>query len=226
MKEVQCWKAVNNVTFDNQSMEKYSTEKKTEDDTNGIWFLNHKECCVEAYEHPEHINEIFATNIPMKQHHHPEVSAAKEKELAKWEEFNAYSEVEYTGSQHVLSSRWVITRKSDESVKARLVVRGFEEMDYPQSDSPTASNNSLKLFFALAANEQMRIKSMDVTSAFLQGAPLSRLVYMEPPAERQNRDVIWKLNKSVYGLYDASRKWFQAVKPELLSLGMKPSSTW
>ena len=46
-----------------------------------------------------------------------------------------------------------MTRKSDGSVKARLVVRGFEELEYLQSDSPTASNNSLKLFFALAANE-------------------------------------------------------------------------
>ena len=104
------------------------------------------------------------------------------------------------------------------------MVRGFEEVEYPQSDSPTASNNSLKLFFALAANEFMKIKSMDVTSAFLQGEQLRRKVFMEPPAERQKCGSIWKLNKSVYGLYDASRKWFQAVKPQLLSLGMKPVS--
>ena len=132
--------------------------------------------------------------------------------------------MKYTGKEHILSSRWVITRKSDGSVKARLVVRGFEEPDYPQSDSPTASNNSLKLFFALAGNESMRIKSMDVTNAFLQGEPLSRKVYMEPPAEVQRDGYIWKLNKSVYGLYDASRKWFQAVKPELINLGTKAVS--
>ena len=65
---------------------------------------------------------------------------------------------------------------------------------------------------------------MDVTSAFLQGEPLSRKVFMEPPAEVQRDGYIWKLNKTVYGLYDASRKWFQAVKPELLKLGMKPVS--
>ena len=61
----------------------------------------------------------------------------------------------------------VITRKSDGSVKARLVVRNFEEVENPQSDSPKASNNSFKLFFVLAANEFMKIKSMDVTSVFL-----------------------------------------------------------
>ena len=68
----------------------------------------------------------------------------------------------------------------------------------------------------------MKIKSMDVTNAFLQGEPLKRNVYMEPPAERSQDGIIWKLNRSVYGLYDASRKWFQAVKPELLDLGLKP----
>ena len=47
---------------------------------------------------------------------------------------------------------------------------------------------------------------------------------MEPPAKLQVDGYIWKLNKSVYGLYDASRKLFQAVKPELLKLGMKPVS--
>ena len=224
VKDVQCWEIIKQVTFDNQTTDKAQTEPKPENDVHGIWFMNHKECCVEVYETPEDINEVFATNIPNKLHHHPEVISAKEKELDKWLEFNAASGVENTGKEHVLSSRWVITRKSDGSVKARLVVRGFEELEYPQSDSPTASNNSLKLFFALAANELMKVKSMDVTSAFLQGEPLKRKVYMEPPAERQQAGMIWKLNRSVYGLYDASRKWFQAVKPELLDLGLKPVS--
>lgn len=35
---------------------------------------------------------------------------------------------------------------------------------------------------------------------------------------------MWKLQKSAYGLYDASRKWFFAVKAELVELGMKPVS--
>ena len=223
VKEVEGWKIIKNVTFD-QINEKESKETNDEDETHGIWFMTHKECCVDIFEEPEDITEVLATNIPTKHHHHPEVQEAKMKELSKWKEFQASTEVEYTGHQHVLSSRWVITRKSDGSVKARLVVRGFEEVEYPQSDSPTASNNSLKLFFALAANESMKLKSMDVSSAFLQGAPLERKVYMEPPAERQKKGMIWKLNKSVYGLYDASRKWFQAVKPELQALGMRSVS--
>ena len=35
------------------------------------------------------------------------------------------------------------------------------------------------------ANESMQVKSMDVTSAFLQGEQLSKKVFMEPPAKVQ-----------------------------------------
>ena len=202
---------IDKVTFSNQTTENKTTSSRgmeTEDESSGVWFLSHKTCCIEDFENPDDVTNVFATNIPSKEHHHPDVIAAKHKELSKWEEFKAAEEVPYTGREHVLSSRWVITRKSDGSVKARLVVRGFEEQDYPQSDSPTASNNSLKLFFALASNECMNIRSMDVTSAFLQGEPLARKVFMEPPAEVKRQGFVWKLNKSVYGLYDASRKWF------------------
>ena len=59
--------------------------------------MNHKKCCVDVYETTEDINEVFATNIPNKLHHHPEVVSAKEKELAKWSEFKAAQGVEYSG---------------------------------------------------------------------------------------------------------------------------------
>ena len=38
-------------------------------------------------------------------------------------------------------------------VKARLVVRGFEEDNKVQVDSPTASKSTLRIAFAVIANE-------------------------------------------------------------------------
>ena len=43
---------------------------------------------------------------------------------------------------------------------------------------------------------------------------------MEPPAELKKEGIVWKLKKSVYELYDASKKWWLAVKQELIALGM------
>ena len=123
-----------------------------------------------------------------------------------------------------ISSQLVVTEKSPQEFKARLVVRGFEEEVYPQSDSPTASRESFKTFLALAANQSFHIKNMDVKSAFLQGTPPDREVNMEPPWELKKPGIVWKLKKTVYGLYDASRSWYFAVKEKLVSFGMKSVS--
>ena len=90
--------------------------------------------------------------------------------------------------------------------------------------SPTASQESYKLFLSTAANENFKLKQLDVSSAFLQGSPIDREVYMKPPPEAEKDGIVWKLKKSCYGLYDASRKWFLAVKEQLTKIGMKTVS--
>ena len=45
-----------------------------------------------------------------------------------------------------------------------------------------------------------------------------------PPKKFSQQGTLWKLNKCVYGLVDASRHWFLRVKKELLSLGCKSST--
>ena len=64
----------------------------------------------------------------------------------------------------------------------------------------------MKLFLAISANDNFKLKSLDVTSAFLQGEKLDRDVYVIPPLEARKPGILWKLQKSAYGLYDASRK--------------------
>ena len=167
---------------------------------------------------------VFAAEVPKKYHNDPKIVEAKEEEMRRWNEYDTVEQVTQTNNMQVISSRWVVTEKESGKYKARLVVRGFEETVYPQSDSPTASRDSFKTFLALAANEEMQIKNMDVKSAFLQGTPLDREVFMEPPSEYKKTGIVWKLKKTVYGLYDGSRSWYFAVKDELKSLGMKSIS--
>ena len=59
---------------------------------------------------------------------------------------------------------------------------------------------------------------MDVTTAFLQGRPIERDVYLRPPkATKEDPNTIWKLNVTVYGLADAQKAWFETVKDFFLS---------
>ena len=63
-----------------------------------------------------------------------------------------------------------------------------------------------------------------VTTAFLQGNPLQRDIYIQPPPEKDKPGKTWNLLKAWHGLYDASRKWYMAVKETLLDMRMKSVS--
>ena len=51
---------------------------------------------------------------------------------------------------------------------------------------------------AIAANENFTIRALDVTNAFLQGKPLEREVFVEPPKDLKKPGIIWKPKKTVY----------------------------
>ena len=108
-------------------------------------------------------------------------------------------------------------------VKARLVCRGFEEMIKVQADSPTGNKETLRMVLALTASYGWQVKSGDVKNAYLQGEKLERDVFMEPPPEAKKNNTIWKLEKAVYGMNDAGRRWYFKVEETLTNLGAEKS---
>ena len=153
---------------------------------------------------------------------------AKENELSNWKENSVFTEVDDCGQDRI-QCRWVCTAKdsSDGKIrKARLVAKGFQdvEADSTRSDSPTCAKESLRMVLMLIAANKWNLCSMDIKTAFLQGKKFDRDVFLMPPREaRVKEGKIWKLNKCVYGLTDASRVWYLTVREELVKLGMKPS---
>ena len=154
------------------------------------------------------------------------IEEAKEIEIQNWRNFNVFEETVDKG-QSTISTRWVITEKKNVDntpiIKARLVVRGFEEEDRSQCDSPTASKSTMRTFLLVSANEGWAPQTIDIKSAFLQGKPIERDIYIQPPAGFSENGTIWKLKKVVYGLNDAARNWYFSVAEELQRLGLKQS---
>ena len=223
LNEVESWKVVKSVSFSQDKQKTKHTAGK-DDEQNGVQFMKSWYTVNNSAQGLENVNQVFAVEIPKKFHDHPIILEAKKEELKRWKDYDTVQQVNRGMDMNVLTSRWVVSEKGENQVKARLVVRGFEEEVYPQSDSPTASKESFKTFLAIAANQEFSIKNMDVKSAFLQGTNLKREVYMEPPIEVRKPGIVWKLKKTVYGLYDASRSWYLAVKQELKTFGMKSVS--
>ena len=166
-------------------------------------------------------HDVYAIQIPRAQQNDNECLKAKKEELQKLQDFNVYTEIEYTG-QTCISTRWVVMKKG-ENIKARLVARGFQEHEEIRVDSPTVGKSVTRIGLTIAASRQWEIKSMDIKSAFLQSDDLDRDVFLIPPKEAKTEGKIWKLNKCLYGLNDASRQFFISLSMELKKLGCKQS---
>ena len=123
---------------------------------------------------------IYTVEVPVREHKKPEVIEAKAKEIENLEKYGVFEEVE---GQETIDSRWVITRKEKadgqkQKVKGRLVAKGFQEKEAPQSDSPTMLRESMKMFFTVAANEDFELRKIDIRAAFLQARQLDRNVFL------------------------------------------------
>jgi hypothetical protein len=109
-----------------------------------------------------------------------------------------------------ITLKWVFKLKRDEAGaivkhKARLVARGFmqwEGIDFDDTFAPVARMESVRLLFALAAQEGWRVHHMDVKSAFLNG-DLKEEVYMHQTpgfAIPGKEGMVLRLRKALYGL--------------------------
>ena len=85
-----------------------------------------------------------------------------------------------------------------------LCARGFKEEQNFRTDSATCSREGLHLTCSMIASSKWTLNSLDVKTAFLHGKAIERTVYVRPLKEA-NTSQVWKLQKCVYGLADASK---------------------
>ena len=227
-RDVEYWKYLKKpkVNFQEQNdvflVSEHSLESETMEENKKI---DEKSMEVEGifYLRREFPVEVLAALVEPKDYDHPEVKEAMNDELMKWERFGAYEIVTDDG-QDTIDGRWVVNKKEahdglKKDYKARYCLRGFKELEKPRSDSPTVDRISSNLFYAIAANEGWNVESIDVTSAFLQGEPLDRDIFVVPPKEANIPGMLWHMKKAAYGLSDASRRWWIKVIEFLIKLG-------
>ena len=139
-------------------------------------------------------------------HNHLHYKQVKLKELGSWIYNHVYKTVE-NQNQECIPVRWVCSVKP----KARLIACSFDDsLCTFDKESPAVSKDTLRALLSTIITDNLNLKSIVIKTAFLQGEFLRRDVYFEPPSEAHCDNYhIWKLNKCVYGLTDASLMWFK-----------------
>ncbi|KAK8595246.1 hypothetical protein V6N13_123126 [Hibiscus sabdariffa] len=99
-----------------------------------------------------------------------------------------------------------------QTYKGRLVAKGFgqiHDIDYDETFSHVAMFKYIRILLAVAAFHDYEIWQMDVKTAFLNGK-LEEDVYMTQPEDfvtLENARKVCKLQRSIYGLKQASQSW-------------------
>ena len=94
--------------------------------------------------------EVNVEMIPRNRHGEANCVKAKQTELQKLQDFDTYEEIEDQGQSRI-STTWVLCMKGD-NVRARLVARGFEDVEGFRRDSPTVVKSVMRLMLAIASS--------------------------------------------------------------------------
>ncbi|GJT57305.1 retrovirus-related pol polyprotein from transposon TNT 1-94 [Tanacetum coccineum] len=124
-----------------------------------------------------------------------------------------------------------IKHKADgaiERYKARVVAKGFnqkEGIDYTKTFAPVAKMVRVSTLLNIAVQSGWIIKQMYVNNAFLQGDLHEDVCMQIPQGYTHNLppNIVCKLTKSLYGLKQENKQWFEKLTTFLLFIGFKQS---
>ena len=167
---------------------------------------------------------------------------AQDIKQAKLEEFRSF--LDFTAMtfrdkrrhkiDNYVTGRWVFTIKVDKDgqfkkFKARWVCRGSQDAQkyHLQTDSPTATRYGFRVASQHAASMYWNLLHLDLKTAFRQGETCNldrRVIHVQLPTDIGLPPYLVGLcTRSVYGLADAPRRWWNRLDKFLISLGIHPT---
>ena len=163
----------------------------------------------------------------------PKWRRAVEEEICALEKNATWTITDLPQGKKAVGCKWIFAVKynsngSIQRYKARLVARGFTQtygIDFTETFAPVAKLNTIRVLLSLAVNCDWKLHQLDVKNAFLNGK-LEEEVYMQlPPGLKsiEGSNKVCKLNKSLYGLKQSPRAWFERFTKVILQNGYKQS---
>lgn len=178
-------------------------------------------------EEPQTIQE--ALSGPEREHWKEAIA----DEYKSFEKNKAWSLTTLPDGKKAVKCKWVFKKKLGSEgqllrYKCRLVAKGYSQeygIDYTDTYAPVVRYSTIRILLALAVNLDMHVDHMDVKTAFLNGE-LKETVYMEQPdgyKVKGKETHVFKLNKAIYGLKQASKAWYDRIDNVLTDLQFRKS---
>ena len=127
----------------------------------------------------------------------------------------------------IIQSRWVVARKSDVRVRARVVAKDIargataRQLGY---SSPTPSAEGLNMMLTYAAVHDLRLRSLDISHAFMHSVlPKSECIILKLPQSISLKDGsigFLRLSRALNGLRDASLHWLNLLSRTIRTVGV------
>ena len=154
------------------------------------------------------------------------------EELATLKAAGTWELTEKPEGVNVVGSKWVFRAKKDAAgkivrYKARLVAQGFSQIpgvDYFDTFAPVARLASIRTVLAFAASEDLETGQIDIKGTYLNGELTeNERIYMRQPPGYAKGSLVCKLHKTLYGLKQSGRRWYQKLVEIMTALKFERS---
>ena len=121
-----------------------------------------------------------------------------------------------------MTGKWTFKEKDNGKLKARWCARGFSEPFSENTHADVLPPTTLRMLLSFAALHNSHIRHIDITAAFLH-ADIDSPIYIEQPHGRETSgNLVCKLNKAIYGLKTAPRRWQSKLRQVLNQMKFLP----
>jgi hypothetical protein len=152
-----------------------------------------------------------------------EAMRAEHESLLENETWEEIARSQVPAGKQILRGKWVYTIKGNGRYKARWVVKGCAQrpgFDYDETYAAVSRSSSWRVLLAMAALKGWKIRQADITTAFLYG-PIDHEIYAELPEGFEQDGKVCKLKKSIYGLKQAPKIWWETLSSKLVDMGFR-----
>ena len=184
---------------------------------NAVELVEEPKTFEEAYYHPD-------SDLKMKWQ---EAISKEFEEMSAKRVWKKIRKSELPNGRTCIKSKWVFKIKRNGVFRARLVACGYSQVpgvDFQESFAPVINDVTFRILLITMLTWKLTAKVVDIETAFLHG-DLKETIYMEIPKGMKAEDnECLILNKTIYGLVQSAREFYNKLVSALKDCGFKASS--